>query len=729
MYAKLLARLLADRGDTVHVIGQLWEKSADRGEGSCHGRLIVHRVPYEDGASVLPRHPHPALDRNLERSLFASEYPPQCFAWQAALLAERLVEDEGIDLIESQEYEAPLYFIQLRRALGLGPSRRPPCLVHLHSPTEFIARHNGWDQSLPGILAAKRFEDYSIASADALLCPSRYLARQAEAHYGLAKGAVTVIPYPMGDGRVVPRGDATWAGGTVCYTGRLEPRKGVLELIEAATCVAREHPTVRFVFVGGDTIHRGVSVRAMMERRIPADLRPAFRFFGERAREMLPQWLAEARIAVVPSRWENFPNSCIEAMASGLPVMATREGGMAEMIEDGETGWLSDSAQPDQLAPALRRALATPPGRLAEMGRQAAAQIRSICDKNEVAQARASFHNQIVRQGAVRSPRLPTILSRGATGSIEARRECDSQFDPRSGIAVVVTFSGRSAQLEPCLRSLAQQTQQPAAVVVARHGADFGPNVRPVIENWLPDAHILPGPFTEAASARNTAIDAIDSAGHRPLGIVFLSENDRIKPLFVAGCESVLKACPEVGLVSCWTASEKDSQEIWIKPCPALPYQWLSNDAVPFSAVRTEALCEAGRFRPVLKPGYDHWDLFNAVLAKGWVGVTIPEVLAESPFCDGQCPHLVNSDPATRAELLGRFPELVARDFEEIMLSAISSACRLSRPFWSLWGERLSWARVMLRYPRTTGRQVYRRLRNKVLRFRGRVLPSTGEVT
>ena len=363
------------------------------------------------------------------------------------------------------------------------------------------------------------------------------------------------------------------------------------------------------------------------------------------------------------------------------------------------------------------------------MGRQAAAQIRNLCDNDAVAHARVAFHNQIARRGAQRSLRLPSILSRGATGRIEMGEQPSPKIDSRSGMAVVVTFSGCGTDLKDCLQRIAEQTQQPVAVVVARYGADGASGFQTVTKQWVPGAQALHGPFTEAASAMNAAIAAIASAGHCPLGIAFLSESDRVKPRFVAGCESVLKACPEVGLVSCWTASEKGRQESWIKPCPALPYQWLSNDAVPFSAVRTEALCEAGRFRPVMKPGYDHWDLFNAVLAKGWVAVTVPEVLAASPFCDAQCLHLVNSDPATRAELLGRFPELIARDFEEIMLSAMSSACRRSRPFWSLWGERLSWARVMLLYPRTTARQIYGRLRNKVLRFRGRVMPSTGEAT
>ena len=355
VYAAHLSRLLAKRGDTVHVIGQRWAKTDDTVEVQCGGHLLIHRVPYEDGASLFPRRRHPALNGHLEQRLFASEYPPQCFSWRASLLAEKLVEEEDIDVIEAQEYEAPLYFFQLRRAIGLGPRRRPPCVIHLHSPTEFIARHNAWDLSRPGVVIAKRLEDYCIAAADALLCPSHYLARQAEQHYGLAPGAIDVVPYPLGDTPSVSRAPSTWQCRAICFVGRLEPRKGVFEWVEAAIRVAREHSEpVRFDFIGADTIHQGTSVRALLERRIPHGLQSSFRFFGERPRSLLTEHLATARAAVVPSRWENFPYSCIEAMAAGLPVIATREGGMAEMIEEGHSGWLAETVQPEHLAEALR---------------------------------------------------------------------------------------------------------------------------------------------------------------------------------------------------------------------------------------------------------------------------------------------------------------------------------------------------------------------------------------
>jgi len=725
----LFARLLADRGDTVHVIGQLWEKSAERTEHECSGRLIIHRVPFENGASLFPRQPHPALTLDVEKSLFASEYPPQCFAWRAAMLAERLVEEEGIDLIEAQEYEAPLYYLQLRRALGLGPVRRPPCVVHLHSPTEFIARHNDWDHSLPGVMTARRLEEYSIAAADALLCPSRYLARQAEAHYGLAAGAVTVIPYPIGDSRAVLRRGETWARGTICFSGRLEPRKGVLEWIDAAIRVAREYPTARFVFLGADTIDKGDSVRATMERRIPAELRSMFRFYGERPRDTLPRWFEEARVVVVPSRWENFPYACIEAMGSGLPVIASREGGMAEMIEDGESGWLSESTHPEKLADVLRRALATPPGKLAEMGCRAAAQILRICDNEKVVDARVAFHNQIRQQGAMRSLNLPSILSRGASGNGDMNRHRAAKVDSRSGIAIVVTLSGRGASLGDCLRSLAAQTQKPVAVVVASYGADRGHNGQATAAGWLSGVRFVREHHADAVSAMNAAIEAILSADCRPQGIAFLSTHERLQPTFVGVCESVLKACPEVGLVSCWSADQKVVRGAWIKPCPCFPYQWLSNDAASFSTVRTEALCEAGRFRPIMKPGYDHWDFWNAVLARGWCAVTIPEVLAQSPFSETECPHLASSEPAMRAELLGRYPDLIARDVQEIMLFSMSRAARLFRPGGSSWKERLSRARVMILYPRTTAGRIFERLRNRVLRCGSWVIRSTREVT
>jgi glycosyltransferase involved in cell wall biosynthesis len=344
------------------------------------------------------------LPSDLERSLYASDFPARCFSWQASTLAERLVENEGIDAIEAQDYEAPLYYFQRRRAIGLGPKRQPPCIVHLHSPTEFIGRYNNWDMALRRWVTATRLETYSIASADHWLCPSVYFARQAQAHYGLPEGAIEIVPYPLTEWFPVQRDRETGSNGSLMYVGRLERRKGLLEWIDAAVEVARENSTVRFEFVGANVLGGNrILSEAMIDRLIPRGLRKRFIFHGKVDRSTIGQLLSRARMGIVPSRWDNFPNACMEVMSSGLPVIASPGGGMVEMIEDGDNGWLAKTAKKSDLQNALKRALETPPGRIAEMGEEAAKHVRKLCDRGEIVDKHLSFRRRIVAQGIQRS--------------------------------------------------------------------------------------------------------------------------------------------------------------------------------------------------------------------------------------------------------------------------------------------------------------------------------------
>jgi glycogen(starch) synthase len=139
-----------------------------------------------------------------------------------------------------------------------------------------------------------------------------------------------------------------------------------LEWIQAAVPVAADHPEARLDFVGADVEYgRGTTVKEHAERQIPARLRDRFAFRGVSDRAGVQRFLAGAGAAVVPSRWENFPYTCIEAMASGLPVIASRRGGMTDMVEDVRTGWLAPEDAGEDLVEglqdALRRAFATPP--------------------------------------------------------------------------------------------------------------------------------------------------------------------------------------------------------------------------------------------------------------------------------------------------------------------------------------------------------------------------------
>lgn len=410
-YVEQMSRLLAEAGEAVHVIAHRWEGASDRRVSLFDGRLIIHRIALDDDIEGV-RDADP-IEREIRIGLIASSCPAQAFSWQAARLAERLVDEERIEVIEAQEWEAPLYYFLLRRRLGLAQTNsEPPCVVHLHSPTARIFEANRWDTTISDYAPMVAMEAFTIRNADALLSPSRYVADQVSADYRVARDRITVIPYPLGAAPRVARTSDVWSSGSICHVGRVEGRKGLAEW--AAAVVAAGDRSVRIELAGGDTpvnATGGPTVGREIRRQLPPDWKRQFHFLGTLDRRGVQAALGRAWAAVVPSRWENFPYSSIEAMASGLPIIASPEGGMRELIEDGVSGWIAADASPDGLAAALRRALDTPPHRRAAMGEAAASRVHAICDSRTIVPQHLAFKQRIAEYA-----KAPAVRSTSACG-------------------------------------------------------------------------------------------------------------------------------------------------------------------------------------------------------------------------------------------------------------------------------------------------------------------------
>jgi len=141
---------------------------------------------------------------------------------------------------------------------------------------------------------------------------------------------------------------------------RLTPQKGLFELVEAAALVAAAEPRARFVIAGEG------GLRAELEAAIAAaGLGDTVRLAGARPPEEIAGWLGAADLFLLPSREEGLPLALLEAMAAGLPAVATRVGGVAEVIQEGYGGWLVPPARPAVLAEAVIRALADRPALVA----------------------------------------------------------------------------------------------------------------------------------------------------------------------------------------------------------------------------------------------------------------------------------------------------------------------------------------------------------------------------
>lgn len=136
----------------------------------------------------------------------------------------------------------------------------------------------------------------------------------------------------------------------VLTVGRLAPQKGYADLIEA---FARIHDATRahLIIVGSGPLES-----ALREQVKSLNLDAAVHFLG--IRTDVAELLAAADLFVSSSLWEGFPTVVIEAMAMGIPVLATNVSGSRELVRHGETGWLVPPGQPDALASAAIALLA-----------------------------------------------------------------------------------------------------------------------------------------------------------------------------------------------------------------------------------------------------------------------------------------------------------------------------------------------------------------------------------
>lgn len=160
----------------------------------------------------------------------------------------------------------------------------------------------------------------------------------------------------------LPRATGSADGRELAFLGRLNPQKDPLLLLEILRCLRDQR--YRLCVIGDGPLRH-----AMSERARTSCLTDQVRFLGSLPHKKALERLAGCDVLVLPSLWEGMPIAALEAMAIGVPVVASRVGGVTEMIEDGVTGLLVGGRDPEAFAQGIRRLSATPGLRAAIVAR------------------------------------------------------------------------------------------------------------------------------------------------------------------------------------------------------------------------------------------------------------------------------------------------------------------------------------------------------------------------
>jgi len=192
---------------------------------------------------------------------------------------------------------------------------------------------------------------------------------------------------------------------TVLHVGRMERVKGIQVLAEAIPEVLAAHPNVRFVFIGDDgKDENGISWKKKLEDFFRGKgVAHAVSIFGGVDQQTLLAWYAKTDIAVVPSlNYESFSYTCAQAMAAGLPVVASRIGGISETVDDGKSGMLIEPGNFQKLAEALIRLTRDPDLRL-RMGQAGRERTRRCFGDQQIARQFLEVVETLIRPPGIKS--------------------------------------------------------------------------------------------------------------------------------------------------------------------------------------------------------------------------------------------------------------------------------------------------------------------------------------
>jgi glycosyltransferase involved in cell wall biosynthesis len=182
--------------------------------------------------------------------------------------------------------------------------------------------------------------------------------------------------------------------------GRLAAEKGVPVLLAALVRAREVRPSLTLTLVGD-----GSDRRSLEEEARALGLDEAVTFVGYRSQEEVAQLLSEASALVLPSFAEGVPVVLMEAMATGLPVVATRVAGIPELVEDGVSGRVVAPGEEEALAQAILDVTASP-ATAARMGAAGRSRVRADFDLRAEAAGLARLVAW-ARFGGPRPPRRP----------------------------------------------------------------------------------------------------------------------------------------------------------------------------------------------------------------------------------------------------------------------------------------------------------------------------------
>jgi glycogen synthase len=374
-YTYTLARLLTKLGHTVHVLTR-----SEISPAHFSPSVRFHRYGFKKSSNPFIR-----LVRRYLRTPLAWEAG---HARSVAHWVLKLHQSDGLDIVDIPEYGG--------LAAAYPVKRVPPCVVTFHTPSQLVDKLNGVHPTASRH-RMYQFEQKGIRHATGFKVPSNALKTQVCTMYHLPETSLSMIrnPFDFSDFSAVPWIQRPNNRFDILFSGRLEQRKGAEIILNTIKDILAIGPDVSVTIAGETEIGNSVSYRRSIEQLLEAGERDRVWFPGPLPAQKLRALYASSSILLFPSLFENCSYVLLEAMASGLPVIATEGSGISEMITHGSSGLLFPPDDPELLLTHVRQ-LYNNRDFSERLGETASKSIRILFDPETLIAATLDFYRSVI---------------------------------------------------------------------------------------------------------------------------------------------------------------------------------------------------------------------------------------------------------------------------------------------------------------------------------------------
>jgi glycosyltransferase involved in cell wall biosynthesis len=465
-------------------------------------------------------------------------------------------------------------------------------------------------------------ERFCIQASDLAISPSQYLIDELKKRFEINTSNLHVLPNPYrfkkDQKEISP---AHILNNSIYFYGKLSPQKGTFKILEEFKLLWDKGFKEVFTMIGGQDIvfqpeskTMGEIVKTQYADYIKHGLLKLKDKISPNERESV---LSDSIIFIVPSIVDNLPYVVLELMSLGKIVIVSKQGGQAEIVSDGEDGFVFDFNEPGSFEKKLFKALKSTFEERKQLVEAAIKKIENNYSYEKLSSLKFKLIENIISKNDKRE-KFTFIRSLGE------KPFADISFKKNGVLSVVIPYYNLGAYINEAINSVLNSTHQHIEIIIINDGSDDEASIKE-LDNFRnhPQIKIIDKQNTGLADSRNKGAELSNGEF-----LAFLDADDKVAPDYYEKAIKILCHYKNVFFVGAWTQYFGNSKNIWPTFNPEPPLL-LTHNMINSSALiyKKEAFLKAGKNDKDFKIGLEDYESVVSMIAYGLNGVAIPEIL------------------------------------------------------------------------------------------------------